>query len=85
MIPIARDGRDQGKAPAVNAASAERYRTLFQTMPQGVVYYAADGSVIGVNPAASEILGFDLGDRPTTPAPPSRPSSPPPGRMTSAC
>jgi PAS domain S-box-containing protein len=29
-------------------------------MPQGVVHYDADGSVIGVNPAASEILGMDL-------------------------
>jgi PAS domain S-box-containing protein len=30
------------------------------TMPQGVVHYDADGSIIGVNPAASEILGMDL-------------------------
>jgi PAS domain-containing protein len=30
------------------------------TMPQGVVHYDADGSIIGVNPAASEILGVDL-------------------------
>ena len=43
---------------AGNAISGERYRTLFETMPQGVVHYAADGSVIGVNPAASEILGL---------------------------
>ena len=66
MIPIARGGGDQAMTAAVNA-SAERYRTLFQTMPQGVVYYAADGSVIGVNPAASEILGFDLGAVPSWP------------------
>ena len=42
------------------AASEERYRTLFETLPQGVVHYGADGSIIGVNPAASEILGMDL-------------------------
>lgn len=42
------------------ATSEERYRTLFETMPQGVVHYDADGSVIGVNAAASEILGMDL-------------------------
>jgi PAS domain S-box-containing protein len=42
------------------AASQERYRALFETMPQGVVHYDADGSIIGVNPAASEILGMDL-------------------------
>jgi PAS domain-containing protein len=29
-------------------------------MPQGVVHYDADGSIIGVNPAASEILGLDM-------------------------
>jgi PAS domain S-box-containing protein len=64
MIPLARGGREQTNT------SAERYRTLFETMPQGVVYYAADGSVIGVNPAASEILGFDLGAVPSWPVVP---------------
>ena len=29
-------------------------------MPLGVVHYDADGSIIGVNPAAGEILGLDL-------------------------
>jgi len=29
-------------------------------MPQGVVHYDADGSIIGANPAASELLGMDL-------------------------
>jgi PAS domain S-box-containing protein len=42
------------------AASDERYRTLFETMPQGIVHYDADGSIIGANQAASEILGLDL-------------------------
>jgi serine phosphatase RsbU (regulator of sigma subunit) len=42
------------------AASEERYRTLFETMPMGVVHYDADGSVIGANQAAGEILGRDL-------------------------
>jgi PAS domain S-box-containing protein len=42
------------------AVSQERYRTLFETMPQGVVHYDASGDIIGVNPAASEILGMDL-------------------------
>jgi PAS domain S-box-containing protein len=45
---------------AGDAPSQERYRTLFETMPQGVVHYDAGGSIIGVNPAASEILGLDL-------------------------
>ena len=42
------------------AASEERYRTLFETMPQGIVHYDADGSIIGANRAAGEILGMDL-------------------------
>jgi len=46
--------------PGGSGTAQERYRTLFETMPQGVVYYDANGSVIGVNPAASEILGTDL-------------------------
>ena len=41
-------------------ASQERYRTLFETMPQGIVHYDAGGSIIGANRAASEILGMDL-------------------------
>ena len=42
------------------AASEERYRALFETMPLGVIHYNADGSVAGANPAACEILGIDL-------------------------
>ena len=38
----------------------ERYRTLFQTLPQGVIYYAADGLIMEANPAAREILGIDM-------------------------
>ena len=60
VIPVSR--RDPGRLDtlAAGAESQERYRTLFETMPQGVVHYDTDGSVIGVNPAASEILGMDL-------------------------
>jgi PAS domain S-box-containing protein len=57
VIPIARVGTGR---LAADATSHERYRTLFETMPQGVVHYDADGSIIGVNPAASQILGIDL-------------------------
>ena len=41
-------------------ASQERYRTLFETMPLGVVHYDVNGDIIGANPAAGEILGMDL-------------------------
>jgi PAS domain S-box-containing protein len=36
----------------------ERYRTLFETLPLGVIHYHADGSILGANPAAAEILGL---------------------------
>ncbi len=39
------------------AASEERYRTLFETMPLGIVHYDANGTVIGANKAASDIFG----------------------------
>jgi PAS domain S-box-containing protein len=37
--------------------SEDRYRTLFETLPQGVVYCGADGRILEANPAACEILG----------------------------
>ena len=41
------------------AASEEQFRTLFETLPVGIVHYRADGSVLNANPAAGEILGLD--------------------------
>ena len=55
--------RDQKRLEALAgdlAASEGRYRTLFETMPQGIVHYGADGSILGANQAACEILGMDL-------------------------
>ena len=40
--------------------SEERYRLLFETMLQGVVYQDADGKIISMNPAAERILGKTL-------------------------
>ena len=42
------------------AITEERYRTLFETLPHGVIHYNADGSILGANPAAAEILGRSL-------------------------
>jgi len=36
----------------------EKYRHLYKTMGQGVVYQAADGTIISANPAAETILGL---------------------------
>ncbi|MCC7055183.1 MAG: response regulator [Gemmatimonadaceae bacterium] len=38
-------------------ASEARYRLLAETMLQGVMHHAADGSIIALNPAAERILG----------------------------
>jgi diguanylate cyclase (GGDEF)-like protein/PAS domain S-box-containing protein len=40
--------------------SEEKYRTLFETMAQGVVYQDAEGQITSANPAAVQILGVSL-------------------------
>ena len=40
--------------------SEEKYRTLFETMAQGIVYQDADGKIVSANPAAERILGLTL-------------------------
>ncbi len=40
--------------------SEARYRTLFETMAQGVVYQNAEGKITTANPAAEQILGLTL-------------------------
>jgi two-component system CheB/CheR fusion protein len=41
-------------------ASEAKYRNLFETMAQGVVYQNADGKIISANPSAEKILGLSL-------------------------
>jgi len=45
---------------AVLRGSEERYRTLFETVAQGVVYQDAQGRIQSANPAAQRILGRSL-------------------------
>jgi len=40
--------------------SEEKYRNLFETMAQGVVYFDGEGKIISANPAAQEIFGLRL-------------------------
>jgi PAS domain S-box-containing protein len=51
--------QDVSSAAGDLALAEERYRTLFETLPHGVVYQDAGGSIIAANPAAREILGLD--------------------------
>ncbi len=40
------------------ASTEERYRTLFETLPVGVIHFNANGTVLGANAAATEIMGL---------------------------
>jgi PAS domain S-box-containing protein len=67
--------RDQRRLETLTgqlAASEERYRTLFETMPQGLIHFSADGSVIGANQAACDILGIEASAMTTWRLPPGR-------------
>jgi len=59
---VERLGRSTERIRAEEALreSEEKYRTLFETMIQGVVYQDASGQIISVNPAAERILGLTL-------------------------
>lgn len=37
-----------------------KYRSLYETMSQGVLYQAPDGKIISANPAAEQILGMPI-------------------------
>jgi len=55
------DVSDRKRMEAGLMASEETYRTLFETVPQGIVYHDADGRITSANPAAQRILGLTLG------------------------
>ncbi len=57
-IKVVRDVTRRRRAEAAIRESEEKYRTLFETMAQGVVYQDADGRIISANPAAEKILGL---------------------------
>jgi PAS domain S-box-containing protein len=59
-IYIATDISARVKAEEALRQSEQKYRTLFETMAQGVVYQDADGRIFNANPAAEHILGLTL-------------------------
>jgi PAS domain S-box-containing protein/putative nucleotidyltransferase with HDIG domain len=52
------DVEERARAAEALRKSEERYRSLFETMAEGVMLIAADGRLISVNPAAESILGL---------------------------
>jgi PAS domain S-box-containing protein len=55
---VCRDITERKRAEKVIHESEERFRTLFETMSQGVIYHDSEGRVISANPAAERILGL---------------------------
>lgn len=58
MIGTIRDITEQHRAEEALTASEKQYRTLFQSMAQGVLYFAADGRISSANHTACELLGL---------------------------
>ena len=60
VVGTARDVTEGRRTAARLAASETQFRSLFETMAQGVVFHAADGHITSANPAAQRILGLSL-------------------------
>ncbi|MBN1691980.1 MAG: PAS domain S-box protein [Dehalococcoidales bacterium] len=60
LISIASDITERNQAEEALEESETRFRTLFETMAQGVVYQEADGKIISANSAAERILGLSI-------------------------
>ncbi len=50
----------QKQAEEALRESEQKYRTLFETMSQGVVYQNSEAKIISANPAAENILGLSV-------------------------
>ena len=55
---IYQDITERRQAEQALLQNEEKYRTLFETMVQGVVYQDAEGYIFSVNPATERILGL---------------------------
>ncbi len=59
-LGISQDITERKREEERRREADERYRLLFETMAQGVVFQAADGHIIHANSSAEKILGLTL-------------------------
>jgi|GEM_PF-2355357 len=55
-----RDTTERKRAAEALAESEKKYRALFETMSEGIVYEDNDGKIISANAAAEKLLGLSL-------------------------
>ncbi len=60
ILALAEDITEQVQAERALRESEEKFRTLFETMSEGVVYHDAEGKITAANLAAERILGLSL-------------------------
>lgn len=59
---VMRDVTERQRAEEALKRSEAKFRTLFETMAQGVIYQDAEGRITLANPAAERILGLTLNE-----------------------
>jgi PAS domain S-box-containing protein len=60
ILALAEDITERVQAEAALVESEEKFRSLFETMSEGVVYQDAEGKITSANPAAERLLGLSL-------------------------
>ena len=59
-VIVARDIRERIKARKALEASEEKYRTLFETSRDGIVFSDMNGNFIDANPAFLDMVGYEM-------------------------
>jgi PAS domain S-box-containing protein len=60
LFSIIHDITDRKQAEDALAESEKKFRALFETMSEGIVYENHDGKIISANPAAERLLGLSF-------------------------